>query len=264
MYAEVRSVERLSPSMVRVILAGGDLDAYEPSPATDAYVNARFLPQDSPITVPFSDEDLEGVDPAHRPKPRRFTVRRWDASARELTIDFVAHGDVGYAGSWAQRAEPGDRLQFTGPGGSYRPADDVDWHLMAGDESALPAIGASLEALPAGRRAEVIAVVDGPDCEIEMPSAGDVTITWLHRDGAADIEALLPDAVSAMTFPEGSFDVFVHGEAAEVRAVRKHLLAERGVTKDNASISPYWRRTFTDEAWREVKRDWIADQANDV
>ena len=110
----------------------------------------------------------------------------------------------------------------------------------------------------------VVAVVDDAGCELDLPSRGDVSITWLHRDGVVDIEALLPDAVAAMTFPEGSFDVFVHGEAAEVRAVRKHLLAERGVTSDRASISPYWRRTYTDEAWRDIKRDWVADQANDV
>lgn len=264
MYAQVQRVEQLSPTMVRVVLGGGELDSFEASPATDAYINARFLPKDSPIAVPFSDDDLEGVAAELRPKPRRFTVRRWDETAKELTIDFVAHGDTGYAGSWAQRTEPGDRLQFSGPGGSYRPSADVDWHLMVGDESALPAIGASLEVLPAGRRADVIAVVDNADCEIPMPSDGDVHITWLHRDGAADIEALLPDAVASHSFPEGSFDVFVHGEAAETRAVRKHLLAERGVTKDTASISPYWRRTYTDEAWREIKREWIAEQAGDV
>ena len=135
---------------------------------------------------------------------------------------------------------------------------------MVGDESALPAIGASLEAIEPGRQAQVVAVVDDARCEIDLPSRGDVSITWLHREGADDIEALLPDTVSAMTFPAGSFDVFVHGEAAEVRAVRKHLLAKRGVTADSASISPYWRRTYTDEAWRKIKRNWVADQANDV
>ena len=264
MYAEVRTVERLSPTMIRVVLGGGELDAYEPSPATDAYVNARFLPAGSPVEVPFEADDLDGVAAEDRPKPRRFTVRRWDADARELTIDFVAHGGVGYAGTWAQRTGPGDRLQFTGPGGSYRPSDEVDWHLLVGDESALPAIGAALDVLPAGRRAEVVAVVDNADCHIDLPSAGDVTITWVYRDDADDVEAVLPEAVAALDFPDGSYDVFVHGEAAETRAVRKHLIADRGFDADGASISPYWRRTYTDEAWREVKRDWIAEQANDA
>ena len=264
MYAEVRRVEQLTPTMVRVVLGGGELDSFEPSPATDAYINARFIPKASPVVVPFSDDDLEAIPAELRPKPRRFTVRRWDETARELTIDFVAHGDAGHAGSWAQRTGPGDRLQFSGPSGSYRPADDVDWHLLVGDESALPAIAASLEALPARRRADVIAVVDNANCQIDLESDGDVAVTWLHRDTTDDPESLLPDAVASHPFPDGTFDVFVHGEAAEVRAVRKHLLADRAVSLDGASISPYWRRTYTDEDWRAVKRQWIAEQAADV
>jgi len=263
-YAEVKTVERLSPAMVRIVFGGGELADFEMVEATDAYINARFVPVDSPVQVPFDAEDIEDLEPALRPRPRRFTVRRWDPEHFELTVDFVAHGDVGYAGSWAQRAEPGDRLQFTGPSGSYRPGDELDWHLFVGDESALPAIGASLEALPAGKRAEVIVVVDDASCEIDLPTAGDARITWVHRAGADDIEAVLPDAVARHEFPTGSYDVFVHGEAAEVRAIRKHLLSSRDIDPDLVSLSPYWRRTLTDEAWRAVKKDWIAEQASDV
>ncbi len=264
MYAEVQTVERLSPSMVRVVLANGDLDHFEASDATDSYINARFLPHGSPVTVPFVGDDLDGLAPEHRPRPRRFTVRRWDQDRQELTIDFVAHGDVGYAGAWAQRAEPGDRLQFMGPGGSYRPSTDVDWHLFVGDESAFPAIAASVESLPAGAIAKVFVVVDGPENELDIESSADVEVTWLHRNSSAVDEDLLPLAVASAEFPKGTFDVFVHGEASETRAVRKHLIAERGVDPSTASISPYWRRTFTDEAWREVKRDWMAEQAADA
>ncbi len=133
-----------------------------------------------------------------------------------------------------------------------------------GDESAIPAIAASLEVLPSTGRAEVIAVVDNPDCELDLTSEATLNVTWVHRDGAADIGAVLPDAVAAHRFPDGTFDVFVHGEAGEVRSVRKHLLAERGVDESTASISPYWRRTYTDEGWREVKRSFLAEQAADV
>ncbi len=260
MYAEVRDIESLSPSLVRVHLTGGTLDAFEGTPATDGYINAQFIPADSPLSVPYGPEDLETLDPEHRPRPRRFTIRRWDEATRTLTIDFVAHGDSGYAGSWAQRARPGDRLQFKGPGGSYRPAPEADWHLLVGDESAFGAIGASLEALMAGDRALVFAVVDGPDHEISFPSAADVDIVWLHRRSAEAPETLLVDAVAGTTFPAGSFDVFVHGEADETQAVRRHLATERGLDLTGASISPYWRRRFTDEDWRRIKRQWMAEQ----
>ena len=264
MYAEVVRTEQLSPSMIRVVLGGGTLDRFLPSPATDAYVNARFVPEGSPVTVPFDAATLEDVAVEHRPRPRRFTIRRWDDAQQLLAIDFVAHGDVGYAGSWAQRAAPGDRLQFDGPSGSYIPDSSVDWHLLVGDESALGAIGATLEQLPSGRRALVFAVVDGPDHEIDLPTTADATIVWLHRCTASDPDSLLADTVESAEFPSGTFDVFVHGEAAEVRAVRRHLLADRGVDRDTASISPYWRRDHTDEAWRAVKRQWLAEQAGDL
>lgn len=264
MYAEVQTVERLSPSMIRVVLAGGTLDRFETPSATDAYINAQFPPEGSPVTVPFERSDLDHLPSEHRPRPRRFTIRSWDPAERRLAIDFVAHGDAGYAGTWAQRARPGDRLQFSGPGGSYLPSPHVDWHLLAGDESALGAIGATLESLGPDQRALVFAVVDGPEHEIELPSDADVTIVWLHRERAADPETLLPDAVAAAQFPPGTFDVFVHGEAGEVRTLRRHLVAERGVDPSEASISPYWRRDHTDEAWRQTKRQWMADQANDA
>jgi len=171
MYGEVLTTEQLSPSVIRVVLGGGTLNEFEGTDATDAYINARFLPSDSPVSVPFDAGQLDHVAAEHRPRPRRFTIRRWDDDRKELSIDFVAHGDTGYAGSWAQRARPGDRLQFNGPGGSYRARPDVDWHLLVGDESALGAIGATLENLPAGSQATVFVVVDGPEFKPICPTA---------------------------------------------------------------------------------------------
>lgn len=264
MYAEVQQVQTLSPDLVRVVLAGGTLDRFDGTPATDGYINARFVPQDSPVTPPFSRDDLDQLPAEHRPRPRRFTIRRWDPEQQTLSIDFVVHGDEGFAGSWANRAKPGDRLQFDGPGGSYLPSPDVDWHLFVGDESAFGAIGASLESLPAGRRAEVFALVERPGHEIDFPSNADVHITWLYRQESPDPEAALVNAVARTSLPDGSFDVFVHGEAAEVREVRRHLIADRNINPDGASISAYWRRQYTDEDWRSVKRQWMAEQRNDV
>ena len=187
MYAEVHAVERLSPSLLRLEFSGGTLDEFEASPATDAYIKARFLPADSPLTVPFDDADVDATDADHRPRPRRYTIRRWDPDQRVLTIDFVVHGDDGYAGSWAQRAAPGDRLQFSGPGGSFRPDPAMDWHLLVGDESAFGAIGASLEALPAGHL--VIRLVYGEgddDRELHFEGGPD----WFDRlDGVAEVPA---------------------------------------------------------------------------
>ncbi|MEM8620112.1 MAG: siderophore-interacting protein [Actinomycetota bacterium] len=260
----VESAEWLTPSMRRIVLGGPGLAAFTPTEHTDQYVNALFVPDGATYEAPFDVDEARTQDPEHRPRGRRYTVRRWDDTTRQLTLDFVAHGDVGYAGRWAQRAAPGDALQVLGPGGGYAPHPHADWHLLAGDESALPAIAASLESMTPSSTAAVFIVVDGPDHEIELDGPEATTISWLHRNGSASPADLLVDAIRAFSFPPGSPQLFVHGEAGETRAVRQHLLSDRGLARDGASISPYWRRHHTDEAWRAVKKQWLADQEADV
>ncbi|WCO68791.1 siderophore-interacting protein [Iamia majanohamensis] len=263
-YGTVETVERLTPSMARVVMGGDGLAAFAATDRTDQYVNALFLPDGAPHVPPFDPDAARAGDAAHRPRGRRYTVRAWDAEHRRLTIDLVVHGDHGYAGRWAQRARPGDRLQVVGPSGGYRPDPGADWHLLAGDESALPAIAASLEVMPAHAEGVVVVVVDGPGHEYPLAGPDGLDVRWLHRSGSDAPADLLPAAVADLAWRPGTPQVFVHGEAAEVRATRRHLLGARGVPKEGASISPYWRRGHTDEAWREVKRDWIAAQAADV
>jgi len=254
----VSSAESLTPGLVRVVLEGGDLAGLEMPDATDAYVNVAFRPQGAPYDEVFDPQDLGDLPREQRPARRRYTVRAWDPSRHRLTLDFVVHGDSGVAGPWAASAAPGDVLVFTGPNGGYRPDPSVAWHLLVGDESALPAIAASLEALSPGARAVVRLVCDGPDHEIALPSPADVDLGWLHRRGDPSDRSLLVDAVRDLDFGTGRPFGFVHGEADEIRAVRRHLLHERGLTRRDLSCSPYWRRTMTDEDWRRVKRDFVA------
>jgi NADPH-dependent ferric siderophore reductase len=265
MHGEVRSAERLTPSMVRVVLGGGDLHRLAMVDATDAYVNLAFAPEGASYGAPFDCARVKEEQPREEwPARRRFTVRRWDADARQLTIDFVVHGPEGVAGAWAGAARPGDVLVLEGPSGGYRPDPAADWHLMVGDESALPAIAASLEALPRDARAVVRLVCDGPDHEITLESPAALDLEWRHRTGSADDAGLLPAAVEELTFPVGQVHAFVHGEAEEIRGVRRHLLQDRGLPRSAMSCSPYWRRTMADEAWRQVKRDFVAAMEADV
>lgn len=89
-------------------------------------------------------------------------------------------------------------------------------------------------------------------------------MAWLHRTGDPGDADLLAAAVRDLTLPPGRVHAFVHGEADEVREVRRHLLADRGMARADLSASPYWRRHLTDEAWREVKPAWNADVERDV
>jgi NADPH-dependent ferric siderophore reductase len=258
-HGRVSTTERLTPAMVRIVLGGGDLDRLEMPDATDAYVNVAFRPAGATYDEVFDPQAVRDSHPKdQQPARRRYTVRAWDPVAHLLTIDFVVHGDAGVAGPWAAAAQPGDVLVFTGPSGAYRPAAASAWHLMVGDESALPAIAASLESLPPGAQAVVRLVCDGPAHEIALSTRADVDLRWLHRSGGPEDADLLVDAVRSLDLPPGRPFGFVHGEADEIRAVRHHLLHDRGLTRADLSCSPYWRRTMTDEEWRRVKGDFVA------
>jgi NADPH-dependent ferric siderophore reductase len=244
--------------MIRVVLGGEGLAGFPAGAFTDHYVKLLFPPAGAPYAVPYDPEQVRAELPRELwPVTRTYTVRAWDAEAGELVVDFVHHGDEGLAGPWAAAARPGDRIQLMGPGGGYAPNPAADWHLLAGDESALPAIAAALERLPSGARALVFAEVAGPEEEQTGLRSGDgVELTWVHRDGEPG-EALVA-AVRAAGLPAGTGHVFVHGEAAAVRELRRHLRAERGLDPEFTSISGYWRRGDTEDRWQADKRDWNA------
>lgn len=234
----VLRVERVTPHMARVVLGGPGLSEFAAGEFTDHYIKMMFQ-----------------VDGEERPRMRTYTVRGWDQDSRELTIDVVLHGDVGLAGPWAMRAQPGEEVRFMGPGGAYAPSEDADWHLLAGDESALPAIAASLERLPTGARAHVFVEVSGPEEEQKLESPGDVDVTWLHR-GDERVGVPLVRAVADLDFPAGTVHAFVHGEAGFVKELRRLLLIDRGVPRDQLSISGYWRLGHDEDNWQQTKREW--------
>lgn len=256
---EVVRTSWITPHMVRVVLGGEGLATFPTGEFTDRYVKLLFPPAGASYGVPYDVEQVRAELPADQwPVTRTYTVRAWDPVAGELTIDFVHHGDEGLAGPWAAAARPGDRIQFMGPGGAYAPRPDADWHLLAGDESALPAIAASLEGLPAGARALAFVEVAGPEEEQHDVVAGPgVELRWLHRGDAVPGETLV-EAVRAVPLPAGDGHVFVHGEAHAVRELRRHLRAARGLDPEWTSVSGYWRRGDTEDRWQSTKREWNA------
>lgn len=124
--------------------------------------------------------------PAHREAPpvRTMTVRHVDAAAREIAVDIVLHGEHGVAGPWAAGAQRGQPIYLMGPGGAYAPDPAADWHLLAGDESAIPAIAAALEALPPDAIGRAFIEVAGPDDEIGLTAPDAVEVNWVYRGGA--------------------------------------------------------------------------------
>ncbi|WP_246170969.1 siderophore-interacting protein [Pseudonocardia hierapolitana] len=243
--------------MIRVVAGGEELAAFPDTPHTDRYVKILFPRPGVRYPEPFDMDAIRSELPRDQwPAMRTYTVRALDHAAGELTIDFVHHGDVGLAGPWAAAARPGDVLRLAGPGGAYAPDPDADWHLMVGDESALPAIAAACERVPAGVR--VVAMLEVADAaeEQELGCTGVLHTTWLHRRPGAPEQLL--DAVRSLEFPPGRVHAFVHGEAGIVRGVRRHLVDERAVPRELLSVSGYWRRGVDEDGWQAEK---AADRA---
>ncbi|AQS70470.1 siderophore-interacting protein [Streptomyces pactum] len=254
--AQVVRTERLTPHMQRVVLGGEELAGLPAQTCTDHYVKLLFPAEGVTYPEPFDMERIREEFPRDQwPVTRTYTVRHWDAELRELTLDFVIHGDEGLAGPWAKRVQPGETVRFMGPGGAYAPDPAADWHLLAGDESALPAIARSLEALPDGARAFAFVEVDGPQEEQKIDS--DVEVVWLHR-GDRPVGRALVEAVRGLDFPDGRVHAFVHGEAACVKELRRLLRVEREIPREDLSISGYWRLGHNEDGWQASKREWNA------
>ncbi|MBT2527213.1 siderophore-interacting protein [Streptomyces sp. ISL-99] len=254
--AQVVRTERIARHMVRVVLGGEGLAGFAADEFTDHYIKVLFPPAGVVYPEPFDMARVREEFPAEQwPVTRTYTVRAWDAVQRELTVDFVVHGDEGLAGPWAARAQPGETVRFLGPGGGYAPDPAADWHLLVGDESALPAIAASLERMPEGAVVHAFVEVAGFEEEQKIATPDGVAVTWLHR-GQNPVGEALVAAVRGLDFPAGDVHAFVHGEAGFVKDLRRHLRLDRGIARERLSISGYWRLGQDDDAWRAVKREW--------
>ena len=262
---QVLRTQTLTPSLTRVVVGGPALEAFEASPCTDSYVKVVFLHPETPRPLPLSDDghrvDLdtlrETLPAEHAPRMRSYTVREYDAGARELTLDFVVHGDAGLAGPWARDAAPGDELLFLGPGGGYAPDPTASRHLLAGDASALPAIAVALERLPADAQGDAVVEVHGMEDEVLLTAPTGVRVTWVHQEEERPGVRLV-QAVLALPRPPADVHAFVHGEAGAVRELRRHLRRDLELPLEQLSVSGYWRLGDDDEGWRAGKREWNA------
>lgn len=274
---EVLRTEWLTPHMVRVILGGNGFDTFTPNEFTDSYVKIAFVPAGVDVAAlprPLTLDSFNALPADQRPTLRTYTVRRVDLLARELAIDFVVHGDRGVAAPWAATAQPGEPVYLAGPNGAYAPDPAADWHMLAGDEAAIPAISAALEALPPDAVGRVFIEVAGVEDEMTLSAPEGVTLTWVHRGGRADLvddgragdRAPLIAAVKAAPWLPGRVQVFIHGEAqAVMHNLRPYIRRERGVGAAWASsISGYWRRGRTEETFRQWKRELAAAEAGDT
>ena len=241
--ATVVGNERITPRMARVTLTAPEFAQFR-SDAYDDHVKLFIVPQGAQLSAP--ERGPNGlIFPEGTPKPdaRDYTPRSFDPAAEELVIDFVLHGD-GPAANWADAAKPGDTIGVGGPRASFVVRGAFDWYLLAGDDTALPAIGRRIEELPAGAKVSAfIEVEDGAE-EQGFDTAADVNVTWLYRQDAS--APWLLDAVRAAPLPEGTGYAFIAGESSVSVALRDYFVGERGLDPDFVKAAGYWRRGEAD------------------
>lgn len=237
----VVSAAPVTPHMRRVVLAG-DAAHF----ASDSlHVRVLIPPAGRAPVWPHADPTGRMVWPKAPDAltPRVYTVRHVDTSRGEIAIDVVLHAGAATPGAdWARGARPGDRVGLLGPGGA--PFVPAGFTILAGDETALPAIARILENLPAGVRAVVRVEVEGaPDIQ-PLRSRAALDVDWLCRNGRpAGTTPLIEDAVRAISMPEDGSDVrvFAGCEQSAARRLRTYLTRDAGLDKGRLSVAAYWR-----------------------
>jgi NADPH-dependent ferric siderophore reductase len=285
-HVEVARTRRLSPSFLRVTFTGEPL-AHFADLGHDQRIKVVL-----PIPGADLDEFPDGPDwylrwrelPDERRHPlRTYTVRAVRADRREVDVDFVLHGDGGPASRWASHARPGDRVALVGPDARYQgpiagrewaPPADARHLLLAGDETAVPAISVIAESLTGDVPATVLLEVPHHEDILELRTRPGVEVTWLPRDGAAHGDRLIPAVREATaelarelaTAPAGELNdvdvdtellwevpdptsvtscdglyAWLAGEASVVKTLRRHLVQEVGLDRRAVAFMGYWR-----------------------
>lgn len=241
---EAIAVTDITPKMRRVRFSG-DMEGFASLGHAD-HIKAFFFPRGiEPKLVPIGPRGAEFAA-SERPEMRDYTPRAWSVADGWIDLDFVLHGD-GPAASWAAEAKVGSKLVIGGPRGSVVVPAAYDWYLLAGDETALPALGRRIEELPAGSK--VVAVIEVADAaeEQRFETAADLTLHYVHRNSAAaGTTSLVLDTIKALSFPEGVAYAYIAGEVGMSQAVRAHLQDERGFDPHYIKAAGYWRLGVAD------------------
>lgn len=224
----------ITPNMLRLTL-GGEGMADFPADQPSAYVKLRFAQAHS-----------------DRPLLRTYTIR----SQREdsIDIDFMRHSDGGPASRWAEDAAPGETIDIGGPGAKKLVDPTADWFLLIGDMTALPAISANIETLPADARGYiVIEVIDEADAQT-LPVPENVEIRWVANPRPGQTSDPLYDAVADLAWLDGRPSIWCACEFSSMRRLRSHLKDERGVAREDLYISSYWQAGSNEESHKQAKR----------
>ncbi len=223
----VRRIERVTPRMIRVTFAGEELEGFGP-PKPGGHMKLFF---------PENGWDPKNPD-SPRPPSRTYTPRRYDPAEKALEVEFVLHGE-GLAADWVRKAREGDELYLAGPGGGYEVPPDARNLVLVADDTAMPAAGTILEAMPPQCEALILCEVADPTEERVVSGRGGRNVQWLHLDGA-QAGTLLEREVKRLAATEGAY-WWVACESGAMRRIRTHLLKERAIDPKLVHTRGYWR-----------------------
>ena len=253
----VARAEDITPSMRRITLVGEQLGAHVVHGVEfPALVSAGFddslrmiFPNPTtgqrPCPTRGADGKLEWTEEA-KSHYRAYTVRSFNAEAGELVVDFARHGH-GLAEDWSAHAQPGDPVYIAGPKGSSALPTHTDWLLLAGDETALPAMGRAVESLPSNHPA--IAFIEVPtEADVQDLRHGDnVDLRWVIRERGGDFVAEVlqffdatPDGPASAKRPHGVPFLSAAGEAERLKPLRQ-LAKDKRIPPEHVQITGYWR-----------------------
>lgn len=237
---EVSDKEPINSRMMRITLTGDDLDGFAvEEPAASVRVLLPRRGRDELIMPEWNGNEFLFAD-GTRPPIRTFTPSLTPSESRTCDIFVVLHGN-GSAAEWARTSEIGSSAALSGPGRGYEIDREAPAYLIGGDESAIPAIGQVLDALPVDVPARVFIEVADPDTVSHLPARAGTEVRWLHNDDDAQRPgAALVDAVTA-TAIESSEQVWVAGEAAAVQRIRRHLFDTVGLPRSQTTVRGYWK-----------------------
>lgn len=289
--ARVVSARRLTPNMIRVELEAiggwrwptdghGDerIDIAFPFPgehvAQIEYFNradygrssehAEHDENDAHDGHDHEHDDDDHADAADAPPWRHYTVRKVADRGRRLDIDFVVH-DGGVASGWAERAQTGDVLGvfYSGDTSSYYNApSDAALQLLVADATGLPGLGRIIEGLRPGAQVHAVIEVASALDEQHFETAGNVSYTWLHGSGLGTSPSALATAVEGLELAQSPGYAWIACEAAESRAIRRHLRAVRGMARNSHHAIGYWTAGHVGhfEQEREQEREQELEQ----
>ncbi len=259
---EVQAKTRISPRLLRIRLGGEQFGLLRRNEHTDSYVKLLLADPSSGLTPPYDLDAIRESAPEKLPVRRTYTVRRWHDAEQALDLDVVLHAEedadggtriAGVAARWADEALPGDRIALSGAGGAYTPDPDAARHLLLGDHAALPAVAAALESLPAHATGTALVHLDHADDALDIPHPAGVELRWV----VGEREQLLSEAATLDLSDVSGLQVFCHAERGLTKSLRRLLVSERGVPKEQLSISAYWALGRVEDQFQAETREPI-------